>query len=45
MIQDCVNEHQRNFVRVDRQFISGQNDAENDNVGYQVCFGQVFVSS
>lgn len=45
MIQDCVNEHQNNIIRVDCQFVPGVNDLENDNICYQVCFGQVYTSS
>ena len=50
MIADCVNEHQSNIVRVSRQFIPGvqrvmEQDRENEDICYQVVFGQVYTNS
>lgn len=39
MIADCVKEHQHNMVKIDRQYISGKLDHDNDNICYQVVFG------
>lgn len=39
MIADCVNEHQSNIVRVDRQYVPGVADEDNENICYQVVFG------
>lgn len=47
-ISDCVREHQANFVKIDRQFIPGQDDTENDQHGdvcLQAIFGQVYTDA
>ena len=45
MIADCVKEHQHNMVKITRQYISGKADHENDDICYQVIFGQVYTGS
>lgn len=48
-ISDCVREHQANFVKIDRQFIPGQEDIYDERTGGDVClqaiFGQVHMDA